>query len=29
MGNLRARNENEVTARKESILNAAAELLLT
>ena len=29
MGNLRARNKNEVTARKENILNAAAELLLT
>ncbi len=27
MGSLRARNENEVTARKENILNAAAELL--
>lgn len=29
MGDLRARNENEVTARKENILTTAAELLLT
>lgn len=29
MGSLRARHESEVTARKENILNAAAELLLT
>lgn len=29
MGNLRARNEDEITARKENILSAAAELLGT
>ena len=29
MGNLRARNEDEITARKENILSAAAELLLS
>ncbi|MBR1421981.1 MAG: TetR/AcrR family transcriptional regulator [Ruminococcus sp.] len=29
MGNLRARNKDEITARKENIISAAAELLLT